>query len=347
MTYSGDEFRALVMPSAEEVDVARRRLHQKCVGIITMFLVSYATLLGNDVPLVVRIAAYPVVLIALTMVATSIMHDANHGAFFANSPSGNRMVGYFADLLGVSSALWRFKHDTHHADTNVQGIDTDIDQGVVARLAPIQQARIWHRWQHRYLWALYGFMGIQWLLVDDFVDLARGTVSGQSIANIGWKTRLGIFVGKLFHIGWALILPLTLFPWWAVLPSYLIGSWTIGSVLAITFQIAHCVDVAAFATPDTPRRGNDFVWHQLRTTVDVATDRSLKSRVRSAMIGGLDFQVEHHLATHIPHPAYRAMAERTRRLCADEGVAFLSHDGVRAAIRSHHRWLRTMGTQLS
>jgi linoleoyl-CoA desaturase len=347
MTYSGDEFRALIMPSSDEVAIARRRLHLKCVCIVTMFLVSYATLLGGNVPLAVRLAAYPLVLLALIMVATSIMHDANHGAFFADSPRANRAVGYFADLLGVSSTLWRFKHDTHHADTNVQGIDTDIDQGVIARLAPKQSARTWHRWQHRYLWAIYGFMGIQWLLIDDFVDLARGTVSGQSIANIGWKARFGIIGGKLVHIGWALILPLTLFPWWAVIPTYLVGSWTIGSVLAITFQIAHCVDVAEFATPDSPRRGDDFVWHQLRTTVDVATDRSLKNRVRSFVVGGLDFQIEHHLATHIPHTAYRAMAERTRRLCAAEGVKFLSHDGVRAAIKSHHRWIRTMGTELS
>ncbi len=343
MQLSGDALRSLVTPSLDEIRVARRTLHRKAVAILTALCVGYATLLNGDALPLVRVVAYFVVLLALAMVATSIMHDANHGAFFDGSMRANHAVGYLADLLGVSSSLWRIKHNIHHAETNVQGLDPDIDQGVVARLAPLQTAKPWHRWQHRYMWALYGFMGVQWLLVSDFVDLARGQVAGQSITRLGMKTRAGIFAGKLLHVAWALALPLVWFPWQAVIPAYLVGSWLIGSVLAITFQIAHCVDVAEFAQANSDRPCNDAVWHQLRTTVDVVQRNTPAGRFRSMMVGGLDLQIEHHLAPHVPHTAYRAMEKRLRSAGEEHGISFLTHSGVLGAMRSHQRWLRQMG----
>ncbi len=342
-TVGGEELRTMVMPSSVEIRRARLRLHLKAAGVLSTFIASYLTLLLSNTPWPVRIVAFPFVAGSLIMVATSIMHDANHGAFFGGAPRANQVVGYLADLLGVSSVLWRIKHDIHHADTNVQGIDADIDQGAIARLAPEQRVRAWHRFQHLYMWPLYGLMGVQWLLISDFTDLIRGRVADQSIAHLGIGTRAGIILGKLLHVGWALVLPMMFFPWWAVVPTYLLGSWAIGTVLAVTFQIAHCVDNAQFSLPDIARRGDDFVWHQLNTTVNVRPNRSLIGRFRSMMVGGLDFQIEHHLAPHVPHTAYAAMAKRLRSACSEHEITYRSHAGVVAAVKSHMRWLRTMG----
>jgi linoleoyl-CoA desaturase len=128
-----------------------------------------------------------------------------------------------------------------------------------------------------YLWPLYGFLGVQWLLVSDaaeLFDLRRRRRSNPSIPKLGRGTVTGIWLGKVLHVGWALVLPLIWYPWWAVGLGYLVASWCIGFALAVTFQIAHCVDRAAFELPDSARRGNDYVWHQLKTTVNV-TDPSL------------------------------------------------------------------------
>ena len=119
--------------------------------------------------------------VALTAAATCVFHDANH-ASFSTSRSVNRLAGYTGDLLGASSWIWRFKHNNlHHGNTNMVGIDADIDQAPFARLAPDQPWRPWHRYQHFYMWALYGFLTLQWLLISDFVDLKNHGIGHQRL----------------------------------------------------------------------------------------------------------------------------------------------------------------------
>lgn len=342
---SGEALRAGVLPTAHDVAVARRWLHQKAALILSAVVASYVLVLAGGAPWIVRGLAFPILIVALIMVATSIMHDANHGAFFAGSTRANHIVGYASDLLGVSSVLWRIKHDIHHADANVQGVDPDIDQGAVARLAPMQRRRWWHRWQHRYLWPLYGLLGVQWLLVSDFGELVgrhRRAKDDPTLVRLTTPMRAGIFGGKLLHVSWTIALPLMWHPWWAVALGYLSASWCVGIVLSVTFQIAHCVEEAEFVLPTAARRNDDFVWHQLRTTVNIAPNRSLIGRFRSLLIGGLDCQVEHHLAPEMPHTTYAAMGRRLRAACAENGIRYRTHTSVASAIRSHHRWLRTL-----
>jgi linoleoyl-CoA desaturase len=340
----GEQLRALAMPTSQEIVSARRKLHAKAAVISTALLGAFTALIAPFTPLLLRPVAFALVVISLIMVATSIMHDANHGAFFAKSERANNTVGYLADLLGVSSLLWRIKHNIHHADTNVQGIDADIDQGAIARLANTQDWKPWHRFQHLYLWPLYGLMGVQWLVLSDFTDLIRGRVADKPITDVRFRSRAAIIGGKALHVAWALALPMVWNPWWAVIGTYLAGSWLVGLVLAVTFQVAHCVDNAEFALPDSSRRDDDFVWHQLKTTVDVMASRSVLGRFRSMLVGGLDYQIEHHLAPMVPHTAYPAMAKRLRALCDEYGITYRSHRSVGSAIASHARWLRLMGT---
>jgi linoleoyl-CoA desaturase len=341
----GEWLRRGAMPSQEAIAAARRRLHRKAIGVSIAVVVGYTGLLLGGVPWFIRMAVVPVLLVGIFMVATSIMHDANHGAFFAGSKRANSVVGYASDLLGVSSVLWRIKHDIHHADTNIQGVDPDIDQGLVARLAPDQPQLWWHRSQHRYLWPLYGLLGVQWLLVSDFADLLRGHIEGQSLSELGFRKRALIFAGKALHVSWAIALPLTQYPWWKVATGYLAGSWCVGLALSVTFQIAHCVDRAEFLQPSALRRGDDFVLHQLLTTVNVAPHGSLRGRFRSFVLGGLDYQIEHHLAPEIPHTAYAEVAKRLKASCQQVDVQYRSHPHVRGAIASHHRWLRAMASR--
>ena len=120
-------------------------------------------------------------------------------------------------------------------------------------------------------------------------------------------------------------------------------SWSVGFVLAVTFQLAHCVDNADFPGPDAARRGEDFIAHQMATTVDVRSSLPVLGHLFRWLVGGLDFQVEHHLAPRLPHTAYPAVAKRFRRSCRDAGVAYRLHASVWAALCSHTRWLKAMG----
>ena len=60
-------------------------------------------------------------------------------------------------------------------------------------------------------------------------------------------------------------------PWWAVLAFYLSCSWLVGFFLAMTFQLAHCVDTVEFPPASVSRRGESFYVHQLRTTSNIAS----------------------------------------------------------------------------
>jgi linoleoyl-CoA desaturase len=151
-----------------------------------------------------------------------------------------------------------------------------------------------------------------------------------------------MLAGKAIHAVWALAIPMTMHGWQSVVLAYLICSWCAGLALAVIFQIAHCVDRAEFMTGDVKLTGDAMFRHQLATTVDVKT-RWLMRAYCGWLMGGLDHQVEHHLAPRVPHTAYRTMARKVAAVAADDGTAYRFHASMRDAIASHTRWLRTMG----
>ncbi len=130
-------------------------------------------------------------------IGLNIQHDGGHRAY-SNRPWVNRLMALTLDLIGGSSYLWRWKHSVfHHTYVNVAGHDTDIDLAPLARLTPHQVRRGFHRWQHLYLWPLYGLMAIKWHCFDDFRKIATGRVKSQPVPRPkGWD--LVIFVaGKV------------------------------------------------------------------------------------------------------------------------------------------------------
>jgi linoleoyl-CoA desaturase len=333
-------------PSPRELVVARRYLHVKALVIGVLAAGSYWSLVVAHNSVVEKVLSAIVLVIALTAAATSVFHDANH-ASFSRSRAINHVAGYTGDLLGASSWIWRFKHNNlHHGNTNVVGFDADIDQAPFARLAPDQPWHPWHRYQHLYMWVLYGFLTLQWFLISDWVDLVNRGIGQQRFPRQPRRRDVAMLaIGKLFHIGWAVAIPLMYHRWWVVLTFYLAISWSVGLLLATMFQLAHCAEPAEFFSPDVPRRGSDFIAHQLRTTVDVHCRTRLGRRALHWLMGGLDFQVEHHLAPRLPHTVYPLVAQRLSHVCDQQRIVVLSHPSPWQAVKSHARWLKLMGTR--
>lgn len=335
---------ASIAPTPAEVTSARRRLHLKAMVIAGASAASYWYLVIADSNIAIRIVSAFVLTLALTAAATCVFHDGSHGAFSA-SRRINRIAGYTGDLLGASSWVWRFKHNNlHHGNTNVVGVDADVDQSPFARLAPLQPWRPWHRYQHVYMWILYGFVTLRWFLIADFVNLKQHGVGPHPFPRRPRRRDvLMLVLGKALHLTWAVIVPLAFNPWWLVLVCYLVVSWSVGILLATAFQLAHCTELAEFAAPDAARRGADFVEHQLRTTVDVSCRTGLGRQTMQWLMGGLDFQIEHHLAPRLPHTIYPLVARRLERACAERHLQLRRHASPWSAIRAHGRWLRVMG----
>ena len=131
--------------------------------------------------------------------------------------------------------------------------------------------------------------------------------------------------------------------WWVVLIFYALATAVIGVILSVVFQLAHCVEEADFASAAAPRRADDFVGHQMATTVDVRCRNPLAGRALRWLMGGLDFQVEHHLAPRLPHTVYPLVAARLDAVCSANHMELRSHASPWLAIRSHGRWLKLMG----
>ena len=83
----------------------------------------------------------------------------------------------------------------------------------------------------------------------------------------------------------------------------------------------------------------DWAVHQVQTTVDFAR----RSRVLSWFLGGLNFQVEHHLFSKICHIHYPALSKVVEETCREFGIVYASHKTFWSALASHARWVTLMG----
>jgi linoleoyl-CoA desaturase len=342
----GGSLAAAIAPSSQELTRARRRLHWHALLIVALVAGSYWMLVVATTSVLVKILSAAVLVIGLTATATQVFHDGNH-ASFSTSRLVNRLAAYTGDLLGGSSWVWRFKHNNlHHGNTNIGGVDSDIEQSPFARLTREQPWHPWHRYQHLYMWVLYGFVTLRWLLIDDFTDLHNRGIGGHDFPTHPRRRDVAsIFCGKLIHVGWAIALPLVFHSWWVVLVFYVAISWTVGLLLATMFQLAHCTELVGFPAAEQSRRGDDFAAHQLCTTADVDCRTAQGRSAVHWLMGGLDYQVEHHLAPRLPHTVYPLVARRLRGACAEQGLHVISHDSVWQAVRSHGRWLKRMGVR--
>ena len=277
-------------------------------------------------------------------IGLSIMHDANHGAYSKNK-TVNRVLGKLINLVGGSDTNWKIQHNVlHHTYTNVEGMDEDIDIGVLMRFSPNQKLLKGHRFQHIYAWFLYGMMTLMWTFSKDYAQFSRykkrGLIETQGISPAGLLSI--IIVSKVVYLGVFLVLPLifSALPWWGTLLCFFLMNFIAGLTLAAIFQPAHVVPSSDFQKPDTS--GNielDWAVNQLMNTANFAP----KSRLFSWYVGGLNYQVEHHLFPNICHVHYPKIADIVRDTAFEYNLPYYSYETFAAAIIEHGRMLRNLG----
>src|SRR5690606_8266929 len=109
---------------------------------------------------------------------------------------------------------------------------------------------------------------------------------------------------------------------------------------AVVFQLAHCVERASFPLEEEAgRMGKPWAVHQVEATLDFARE----SRAAGWLLGGLNFQIEHHLFSGMCHANYKIIAPSVEQTCRDFGVVYQRNATLASAVRSHYRWLREMG----
>ncbi len=148
----------------------------------------------------------------------------------------------------------------------------------------------------------------------------------------GWSL-VGLFGGKALFFGWAFVVPALSHPLWVVLLCYAGTSFVLGLILSVIFQLAHCVEAADFPepSPGSDRLPDAWAVHQVQTTVDFARG----ARLLGWYVGGLNFQIEHHLFPRICHVHYPRIAPIVQAVCAEHGVRYTAHASLLAAMSSH------------
>jgi linoleoyl-CoA desaturase len=317
------------------------QMYVKTAILVAAFTASYVLLVfvaqtwWQALPLAILLG------LATAAIGFNVQHDGGHQAY-SNHAWVNKIMAVSLDLIGSSSYHWHWKHGIiHHTYVNIAGHDDDINLRGLARLTPHQRRLAFHRWQHWYLWPLYGLLAIKLQLVTDFRDVMSGRIGAHRFPRPkGWD--LVIFVvGKMVFLALAFGIPVLCHPMWIVASFYGVVGLVLGMVLSVVFQLAHCVEQAEFPLPrhDTGRIETAWAIHQVEASVDFARG----GRVAAWLLGGLNFQIEHHLFPRICHVNYPAISKLVEATCREYGVKYSEHASVWAGVGSHFRWLRRMG----
>jgi linoleoyl-CoA desaturase len=276
--------------------------------------------------------------LAVAGVGFNIQHDGNHGSF-SRRPWVNRLAGLTLDLLGGSSYVWICKHNvSHHTYTNIPDGDEDIDVSPFGRLSAAEPHRSFHRFQHLYLWFFYALLLLQWHLYGDFKKLWTGKIGARKFARPrGWEVVI-LVAGKSAFFTFAFLIPGLRHPLWVVGVFYLGTALLVGLIIAVVFQLAHIVEETRHPASMEDVK-TDWAVHQVQTTADFSRGNGFLTWY----LGGLNFQVIHHLFPRICHVHYPALSPLVAQVCIEFGLKYQSNESLFAAIRSHFRFLKSMG----
>jgi len=271
----------------------------------------------------------------------NVMHDGAHGSF-SRYKWLNNLAALSVNFLGANNFMWKTKHNViHHAYTNIDGIDDDIDAKPFLRLCETQKHYKVHRYQHLYFWAAYSLLYLWWVFVTDYKKYFLKRIGNVPIKKMSPVDHLSFWSFKVLHLVLFAFLPIYVVGFVPWLIGFLVSGLVAGFVLSIVFQLAHTVEHTHFplANETTHKMEDEWAIHQIKTTANFAT----RNKLVSWLVGGLNFQVEHHLFPKISHVHYPAISKIIKKACEEYGIHYIEYPRVRYAVASHVAYLRQMG----
>ena len=317
------------------------KLFTKAIILLSGYLLVYSHLVFFTPAAWLAIPECIILGLLTSGIGFNVMHDGSHGSF-SNNKAVNTAAALTLDFLGASSAMWRNKHNiVHHTYTNLHGIDDDIEAKPWLRLAPGQKRYKLHKYQHLYFWFLYGLLYLFWVFFTDYQKYFRGKVGEVPLKKLDTSDHIIFWGFKALHFFAYVVLPIYLcgfVPWMIGFFTY---TFTTGVVLSIVFQLAHTVEETSFPEVVQPANKVEDEWaiHQLKTTANFAPG----NKIVTWFVGGLNYQVEHHLFPKISHAHYPAISQIIKKTCQEMNVPYLEHPKMRHAIVSHVMHLKNMG----
>jgi linoleoyl-CoA desaturase len=318
-----------------------RTLYNKAILVISFSLALYLFLLLGNYTWWTGVLLSVLLGFALISTAFNVMHDACHKSF-SSRKWVNNLMGLTMNALGGNAFLWKIKHNViHHTYTNIDGVDDDLANGSLLRLCVSQKWRPLHRFQHLYMFFLYAVSTIAWMLVFDFAKYFSRRINTTAINRIDVKEHFIFWASKALYVFFYGLLPIYFVGWQAWLTGFLIVHVTMGLVMSVIFQLAHVVEKTSMYSAEGALGVPVTAWaeHEIRTTTDFAQN----SKLVSWLIGGLNFQVEHHLFPTVSHVHYPAISKIVEEHCQKFSLPYHNYRSMWQAIVSHIRLMKHLG----
>ncbi|WP_413317001.1 acyl-CoA desaturase [Agrococcus sp. 1P02AA] len=288
------------------------------LGIALIGLLVGSVLLGDSWFQLLIAAGLGIVLTQISFIA----HEASHRQVLKNGPANDRLGRILAaGVVGISHQWWMTKHSRHHANPNQIGRDPDIEVDTISFLpSDAKQARGVQRWiTRRQGWLFFPLLTMEGLNLHQHsirTLLERRPVTGRWI-------ELGLIAGRF-----ALYLTFV----FLVMPPLMAVAF-----LAVQMAVFGVGMGASFAPNHkgmptvSPDAKLDFFTKQVRTS------RNIRGWGMSGLMGGLNYQVEHHLFPNMARPHLRKASEIVRLHCATNGIPYTetSLTGAYASVVRH------------
>ncbi len=318
------------------------RLYIKTITLVSAAVVIYISLIFFKMNTLPALVCCGLLGFVFASIGFSVMHDANHGSY-STKPWLNDTLGLTANALGASSFFWKQKHNIiHHTYTNVDGIDDDIAKSPIIRQCETQKWVPAHKIQHLYLLPIYALSSIFWLFIMDFTKYFSRKIYTTEAWKLAPKNHVIFWVTKVLYLTFYMVIPAMV---WGVGP-WLLGFFTLhavmGTTLSVVFQLAHVVENTEFenvALDETKHIETAWAEHEVRTSSNFA----MGNPVISWFVGGLNFQIEHHLFPRVSHIHYPAISKIVMEKCKEYNLPYNNYNTMMGAIASHFRVMKFLG----
>lgn len=322
------------------------RMVVKSIYMFLIYLVPFTLILTGILPLWATFIMWFIMGLGSAGIGMGIMHDANHGAY-SKYPFINKMMGRTIYMVGGSKFTWLVQHNIlHHTYTNIYGMDEDIHDKPILRLSPHGKLSFIHKYQHFYAFFIYSLATLSWAVNKDFSQLIRYNRTGLTKGSGGNPTveMIKLILSKILYFSIILLLPalITGYGFGSLFLGFLMMQITAGLFVTTIFQLAHVVEETDHPLPTAAGEiENSWAIHQLETTANFAK----KNKVLSWFIGGLNYQVEHHLFHNICHIHYKKIAPIVKSTAQEFGIAYYEKVTFWQALASHMRVLKKIGNE--
>jgi linoleoyl-CoA desaturase len=316
----------------------------KTIALLAITFVPYIMMYFFVMPIWAMLLMVIIMGVGFAGIGFSIGHDALHSAY-SPKPIVNKLLGLSFNLIGANDYIWKIKHNMrHHTYTNIYKKDDDLEAGYLLRFTPDAPWEKPHRYQAVTAYLIYALLSVGWVLYFDLEKLKVYNGNGSLNPDVKHPRNevIKLYAFKIFYILYMLVLPMILLPvaWWVVLIGFFIMHFVAGLTLSLVFQLAHVIEEVAQPVPEPETGLVDNAWavHQMQTTANYGT----RNKLLTWFVGGLNFQIEHHLFPNICSIHYPAISPIVEETAKKYNVPYFNHEGFLTALASHHRLLKRL-----